>query len=83
LWVTQVDPTKPRLIGTDGIGQDKGIAPIILGSRHTGPIPEPVEWLRVHRQDMEAACEPSCDDRASRHFDGHSDALRLSRRHGA
>jgi hypothetical protein len=77
----ELEPTKTGLIGTHGIGQDKGIAPVILGSRHTVPIPEPVKLLRVNRKDMEAAFEQSFDDRASRHFDGHGDALRLSRRH--
>jgi len=79
---TQVDPTKTRLIGTDGIGQDKGIAPIILGSRRTVTIPEPVELLGMQRKEVEAAVEQTLDNRAPRHFDGDGDPLWLSRRQG-
>jgi len=77
-----VEPTHTGLIGTDGIGQDKGIAPVILGSRDPGTIPEPVQLLGMNRTNMEATFDQSFDDRASRHFDGHGDALRLSRRQG-
>ena len=80
--VTQLDPTKTRLIGTDGISQDKGIAPIILGSRRTVTIPEPVELLGIQRQEVEAAVEQTLDNRAPRHFDGDGDPLWLSRRQG-
>src|SRR4029453_4445922 len=73
---------KTRLIGTERIGQDKGIAPVILGSRHTVTIPEAVELLRIQRKDVEAAFEQPFDNRAPRHFDGHGDLLRLARRHG-
>src|SRR5215813_14303663 len=73
---------KTRLIGTERIGQDKGIAPVILGSGHTVTIPEAVELLRINRKDVEAAFEQPFDNRAPRHFDGHGDLLRLARRHG-
>ena len=58
------------------------VGPDRSGPHHTVPIPEPVELLRVHRKDMEAAFEQSFDNRASRHFDGHSYPLRLSSRQG-
>jgi hypothetical protein len=77
-----LEPTKTGLIGTDGISQDKGITPVILGSRHTMTIPEAVELLRMQRKDVEAAFEQPFDNRAPWHFDGHRDPLRLSRRQG-
>jgi hypothetical protein len=43
-----LEPTKTGLIGTDGIGQDTGIAPVILGSRDTVTIPEPVKLLGIN-----------------------------------
>ena len=73
-----MEPTKTGLIGTDGSGQDKGIAPVILGSRDTVTIPEPVKWLGMHRTNVDATFDQSFDHRASRHCDGHSDPLRLS-----
>jgi hypothetical protein len=45
-------------------------------------IPKPVELLGIQRKDVEAAFDQSFDNRAPRHFDGHGDPLRLSRRHG-
>jgi hypothetical protein len=45
-------------------------------------IPEPVQWLGVNRKDVEAAFDQPFDQRATWHFDGHGDALRVSRRHG-
>jgi hypothetical protein len=77
-----LEPTKTGLIGTDGIGQDKGLAPVILGSRDTVTIPEPVKLLGMNRKNVEATFDQSFDNRASRHFDGHSDPLRLSPRQG-
>jgi hypothetical protein len=78
----QLEPTKTGPIGTDGVGKDKGIAPVILGSRDTVTITEPVQLLGINRKDMEASFEQSFDDRATRHFDGHGYPLRLSRRQG-
>jgi hypothetical protein len=72
-------PTKTGLIGPDGIGEDKRITPVILGARHTVPIPEPVALLGMQRKDVEAAFEQPFDHRAPRHLDGHRDPLRLSR----
>jgi hypothetical protein len=45
-------------------------------------ITEPVQLLGINRKDMEASFEQPFDNRATRHFDGHGDPLRLSRRHG-
>ena len=45
-------------------------------------IPEAVELLGINRKDVEAAFEQPFDNRAPRHFDGHGDPLRLSRRQG-
>jgi hypothetical protein len=77
--VIELKPTKTGLIRANGIGQDTGIAPVILGARHTMTIPEPVELLGMQRKDVEAAFEQAFDNRAPRHFDGHGDPLRLSR----
>ena len=43
LRVVEVEPTKTGPIGTDGIGENKGIAPVIFRTRHTVTIPEAVE----------------------------------------
>src|SRR5262245_33106175 len=71
-----------RLIGTDGIGQHKGIAPVILGSRHTVTIPEAVELLRMNRQEVEARFEQPSANSPPRTSDGHGDWRRLARRYG-
>jgi hypothetical protein len=33
LRIIELEPTKPRLIRANGIGQDKGIVTVILGAR--------------------------------------------------
>ena len=45
-------------------------------------IPEPVQLLGVNRKDVEASFDQPFDNRATRHFDGHGDPLRLARRQG-
>jgi len=77
----QVEPTKTGPIGTQRIGQDKGIASVILGSRYTVTIPEAVELLGINRKDVEASLDQPFDNRTPWHFDGHSDPLGLSRRY--
>jgi hypothetical protein len=59
-----LEPTKTGLIRTHGIGQDKGIAPVILGPRHTVTIPEPVELFGMNRKEVEAAFEQTFDNGA-------------------
>jgi hypothetical protein len=76
----QVEPTKTGLIRTHGIGQDKGIAPVILGSRDTVTIPEPIALFGMQRKEVEAAFEQPFDHGAPRPFDGDGDPLRLARR---
>ena len=76
----QVEPTQTGLIRPHGIGQDTGIAPVILGPRHTVPIPKPVELFGIQRKEVEAAFEQTFDNGAPRHFDGDGYPLRLSRR---
>src|SRR5262245_1527744 len=66
---------------TERIGQDKGIAPVILGSRHTVTIPEAVELLGINRKDVEAAFDQPFDNGTPRHFNRHGDPLRLACRH--
>ena len=72
-WVRGCLPALNRL------GQS--IPPVILVACHTLTIPESVELLGINRKDMEAAFEQPFDNRATRHFNGHGDPLRLSRRH--
>jgi hypothetical protein len=76
----ELEPTKTRLIGTECIGQHKGIASVVFRSRDTVTVPEPVELLGVHGKDVEVALDQPFDHRATRHFDGHSYPLRLARR---
>jgi hypothetical protein len=82
LRIIELEPTKAGLIRTDRIGQDKGIAPVILGSRRTVPIPEPVKLLGINRKDVEATFEQPLDNRSPWYFDGHRDPLRLARGDG-
>ena len=76
----QVEPTKTGPIGTDCVSKDKGIAPVIFGSRDTVTITKPVQLLGMNRQDVEASFESSFNNRATRHFKSHGDPLRLSHR---
>ena len=73
------EPTKTGPVGPDGIDQNQGIAPVILGSRDAVTIPEPVELLGIERKDREAAVDQPFDNCAPRHVDGHGDPLRLAR----
>jgi hypothetical protein len=81
LRFVQVEPTKTGLIGTDGIGQDKGIAPVILGARHGVAVTKASELSGVNRKDVEASLDQSFDHRTPWHCDGHGDPLWLARRH--
>src|SRR5712664_1536728 len=76
----QLEPTKTGLIGPDCIGQDKGIAPVILGARHGVAVTKARELFGVHRKDVEASLAQPCDNRTPWHFDGHGDPLWVSRR---
>ena len=65
-------------IRPDRIGQDKGITPVILGSRDTVTIPKPVKLLGMNRKDGEASLDQPVHNGATWHCDGHGDALRVA-----
>ena len=64
-------------IGTQGVCEDKGVAPIILGPGDRVPVAKAIELLGINREDMNAAREQGVDDGSAGHFDGHRDATGL------
>jgi hypothetical protein len=51
----QSESPKTGLIRSQRIGKHKGIASVVLRSRDTVTVPEPVELLGVNGKDVEAA----------------------------
>ncbi len=76
----QVEPTQTGRIRPHGIGQDTGIAPVILGPRPTGTRSAPIALVGMQRQEGEAAVAQPFDHGAPRPFDGDGAPRRLARR---
>ena len=75
-------PTEGRLIGPQGIGENEGVAAIVLGAGDGMAIAEAIELLGVEREHGEAAFEQDVDDGAAGHLDGDRDAVRVPPRPG-
>jgi Phage integrase family len=71
-----------RAIGSQRVGEDEGIAPVILGPSDGVPVPKAIELLRIEREYMNAAFEQGIDDGPARHFDGDGDEARFQWRQG-
>ena len=73
-------PTHTGLSGTDCIGQDKGLAPGILGARQGVAVTKASELSGVQRTAVAAALDHPFATRPPWHFDGPSAPLGVSRR---
>ena len=66
-----------RAIGSQRIGENEGVASVILGPGDGVPVAKAIELLGIQREHMNAVFEQRLDDSAARHFDGDSDAAGL------
>jgi hypothetical protein len=62
-------------IRTQCIGQDEGVAPVILGAAHRVTVPESVDLLGIDGENGDTAFEKGIDHRTMRLFDRDRDAL--------
>jgi hypothetical protein len=79
-WVLDAEPAEAVRIGSQRVGEDAGIAAIVLGAGNREAVPKAVELLRVEREDLATALEKGLDNGAVRNFDGHPDLSKLAAR---
>ncbi len=78
-----MDPAEALRICAEGVRQDKGIPPVILGAGHRVAITKAIELLRVDGKDLEAALHEGFHHGTPRHLNGDRDVLRVPRRHSS
>jgi hypothetical protein len=62
-------------VGSERIGENEGITPVVLGATHRMAVPESVDLLGIDGEHGDAALEKSLDHGAMRFFDCHRDAF--------
>ena len=62
-------------IGSQSIGEDEGVASIVLGATHGMAVTETVNLLGIDGEDRNTPQEKRLDDSSMRFFDGDRDAL--------
>jgi hypothetical protein len=77
----QGESLKAMEVGSQGIGQDEGVAAVVLGTAHRMAVAESVDLFRVDGEDGDAALEKSFNDCPMGFFDGDRDAVGLVLRH--
>jgi hypothetical protein len=69
LRLIQPEPAETGLIRPHGISQDKGIASIILSTRDTMAVTEPIQLLGMHRKDVQPSLNQPFHNGATWDFD--------------
>ena len=72
---------KTMEVGSQGIGQDEGVAAVVLGTAHRMAVSESVDLFRVDGEDGDSALEKGLDDCPMGFFDGDSDEVGHMLRH--
>jgi hypothetical protein len=62
-------------VGSESIGQDEGVTPVVLGTAQSMPVAESVDLLGVDGEDRDTAFQKSLHDGSMRFLDGDRDAL--------
>ena len=70
---------KAVAVGSERIGENEGVSPIILGSAHRIPVAETVDLFGIDGENGDAAVKKELDDSPMRFFDRHCDALPVLR----
>src|SRR5215472_591818 len=70
-WIVKFDSTEARQVGSQRVGQDVGIATVVLGTCHRVPVTKSIELFRVDGEDGSAMFNQSLDDRAVRCLDAN------------
>ena len=63
-------------VGAQRVGQDEGIAGVVLGASREVAVAEAVQLLGVEREDVEAMLGESFDDSPTRYLDGCGQSVR-------
>ena len=75
LWRRQLQALKAVSVGSERIGENEGVATVILGAAHGMAVPESVDLLGVDGENGDAALEKGFDHGPMRFFDRHRNAL--------
>ena len=73
----QLQALKAVAVGSESIGEHKGVTPVILGAAHRMPVAEAVDLLGVDGENSDAAVKQGLDHRPMRFFDRHRDAFSM------
>ena len=76
-WEMQALKAVP--VGSERIGENEGVAPIILGAAHRMPVAETVDLLGIDGENGDGVVKKELDDSPMRFFDGHCDAFLVLR----
>ena len=73
LGMRQVQSLKPMAVYSEGIGQDEGVASVVLGTAQGISVAESVDLLRINGKDGDTLPDKGLDDSAVRFFDSDRD----------
>ena len=73
----QLQALKAVAVGSESIGEDKRVMPVILGTAHRVPVAEAVDLFGVDGENGDAAMEKGLDHSPMRFFDRHRDAFSI------
>jgi len=66
---------KAVTVGSERIGENEGVTPVVLGAAHRMAVPESVDLFGIDGENGDAALEKSLDHGAMRFFNCHRDAF--------
>ncbi len=75
----EMQALKAVAVGSERIGENEGVSPIILGAAHRMPVAETVDLLGIDGENGDAVVKKELDDGPMRFFDRHRDALGILR----
>ena len=67
----EMQALKAVAVGSERIGENEGVSPIILGSAHRIPVAETVDLFGIDGENGDAAVKKELDDSPMRFFDRH------------
>ena len=62
-------------VGSESIGENEGVAPIVLGTAHRIPVAETVDLLGIDGENGDGVVKKGLDNGPMRFFDRHRNAL--------
>ena len=71
----QLQALKAVAVGSESVGENEGVAPVVLGAAHRMPVTEAVDLLGIDGENGDGAVKKDLDNGPMRFFDRHRDAL--------